>query len=1019
LLTLGVDEEPAPGGLSEEQRSLRVALRAKARQLGGLDALVGEVAYEQWHRMLFARFLAENGLLVHPDGVVVSLEDCRELAPGLGEADEWMVAARFAASMLPGVFRRDDPSLEVRFAQEGRVALERILAGLPSPVFTAQDSLGWVYQFWQTEAKDEVNRSERKIGGADLAPVTQLFTEHYMVLFLLENSLGAWWASRHPDSVLLGRFEFLRRVDDGSPAAGTFEGWPERVAEVTVMDPCCGSGHFLVAAFEMLCQMRMEEEGLDTAAAGDAVLRDNLFGLELDARCTQIAAFAVALAAWRAGGYRELPAPNIACSGIRIAGQFPEWKKLARGGAKLEAALYQLFELFQHAPDLGSLIDPVRELERDNNLLVAPFEEVQPLLEKALARETTNIETKEAGIAAAGIADAAQLLARTYTLIATNVPYLGRGKQSAFLAEYAEERFPDSKQDLATMFLQRALAGVMSAGSVALVIPQAFLALDRYRDLRMLLLQTTSLRLFVQLGARAFESISGEVVNVGLGLFSKSAPGPDDWISVVNAVDERSPAEKGAAIRRLPIGRARQLSQLDNPQSRLTFADYVKTTRLSDLAETHQGIATSDGPRFVRKHWELPDPTAGGWCTLQSAAQRTAPMSGREDAIFWEDGRGRITEVSQAGAPFRGQAAWGCHGVAIAQMANLSATLYTGERFDGSAVVVVPKRASDLAALWQFLSSDEFFDEVRRLDSKLRVSNSTIAAVPFDIERWQRVAKEAGPLPEPFSDDPTQWLFKGHPKGSTKPLQVAVARLVGYRWPDQRPDDLDELVDADGIVSLPALAGELGASERLRRVLERAYRDEFSPQLLGGLLDEMGAGGKSLEEWLRDGFFDAHLKVFEQRPFVWQIWDGRRDGFSVLVNYHRLDRQLLEKLTYATLGSWIETQRADASAGRTGADLRLAAAQQLQSKLALILEGEKPYDIFVRWKSLSEQPIGWDPDLDDGVRLNIRPLLEAGALRRSPKIKWTNDRGTNPDGSERHNDIHLTLAEKRAARGGS
>src|SRR5205085_7595024 len=140
----------------------------------------------------------------------------------------------------------------------------------------------------------------------------------YMVLFLLENSLGAWWAARHPESPLVSSFEYLRRLEDGSPAAGTFEAWPEQVAEVTVMDPCCGSGHFLVAAFEILRQMRMEEEGLDATAAGDAVIRDNLFGLELDARCTQIAAFAVALSAWKSGGYRELPQPNIACSGIRI-----------------------------------------------------------------------------------------------------------------------------------------------------------------------------------------------------------------------------------------------------------------------------------------------------------------------------------------------------------------------------------------------------------------------------------------------------------------------------------------------------------------------------------------------------------------------------------------------------------------------------------------------------------------------------------------------------------------------------
>ena len=158
----------------------------------------------------------------------MSLADCAELAPEEDAADAWDLAARYAAAMLPGIFLADDPTVQVRFAPEGRQKLEAILAGLPPAVFTADDGLGWVYQFWQTDKKQEVNASGRKIGGADLAPVTQLFTEDYMVRFLLENSLGAWWAARHPGSPLLKTFTYLRYRDDGTPAAGAFPGWPDR-----------------------------------------------------------------------------------------------------------------------------------------------------------------------------------------------------------------------------------------------------------------------------------------------------------------------------------------------------------------------------------------------------------------------------------------------------------------------------------------------------------------------------------------------------------------------------------------------------------------------------------------------------------------------------------------------------------------------------------------------------------------------------------------------------------------------
>jgi hypothetical protein len=200
-------------------RELRRRLRAHGRQLGdkldrkgkghGIDHLVGECAYEHWHRMLFARFLAENGLLMHPDGVAVTLADCEELAPEEAAADGWEVAGRYAARMLPAIFRPEDPVLQVQLAPEHQGKLEELLESLPAEVFTADDSLGWVYQFWQTKRKDEVNKSETKIGADELPAVTQLFTEHYMVLFLLHNTLGAWWVGRHPSEDLPFEMEYL------------------------------------------------------------------------------------------------------------------------------------------------------------------------------------------------------------------------------------------------------------------------------------------------------------------------------------------------------------------------------------------------------------------------------------------------------------------------------------------------------------------------------------------------------------------------------------------------------------------------------------------------------------------------------------------------------------------------------------------------------------------------------------------------------------------------------------------
>jgi len=371
-------------------------------------------------------------------------------------------------------------------------------------------------------------------------------------------------------------------------------------------------------------------------------------------------------------------------------------------------------------------------------------------------------------------------------------------------------------------------------------------------------------------------------------------------------------------------------------------------------------------------------------------------------------------------------------------MRGLPAPLYSGQKFDPNVATLIPRNPAHLAAIWCFCSSPEYNEAVRQIDQALKVTNATLVKVPFDLDYWTKVAQEKYPngLPKPYSDDPTQWLFHGHPAQSDAPLQVAVALLLGYRWPAEQAsamelsDDARAWVkkseallahaDGDGIVCIPAVRGEKPAADRLRELLAAAYGQNWSPAIQEELLAAAGFSGKLLENWLRDGFFDQHCKLFHQRPFIWHIWDGRHDGFSALVNYHKLDRRQLEKLTYTYLGDWIKRQEDSLARDEGGAEARLLAARELQKKLKLILEGESPYDIFVRWKLMEQQPIGWEPDLNDGVRLNIRPFATADVLRKRPSIHWGKDRGKNPPGSpwgeERINDRHLTLAEKQAMR---
>jgi REP element-mobilizing transposase RayT len=1360
--------------LSSADADLRNRLRAHGRQIGDrqnsqtgaqkIDRLVQECAYEQWHRMIFVRFLAENELLIEPElNVAVSMEGLQEIAEESGD-DPWELGGQFAAKALPAIFRPDDPLLQLKLSRETRIQLESLLEGLPAEVFTADDSLGWVYQFWQSEEKDRVNKEGKKITGQTLPAVTQLFTEHYMVLFLLHNTIGAWhagkvlaeiphlaedakdeaelrravalateggyefeylrfvkveaassrlpkdetqheaqpqeslecsstldfnwfdwkepvdvlsgnlphvrqegvtyfvtfrlanslpaekwkqwlserdlWLNEHPEPhdkqtkaeyfkkfnerihywldqkygdcalekypaakkivddalqhfnndryildeyvvaanhvhVLVtplgendlsdvlhswksftankinqltgdsGKFwqkesfdhavrspeslehfrEYIRNHDkveaassrlpapaqsyaDKSlessstwrPMGGTFPGWPKTAAELKVLDPSCGSGHFLVAALELLARLRMHEEGLTVKAAVEAVIRDNLFGLEVDPRCTQIAAFNLAMAAWKLAGPATLPPMrNIACSGIPLGNSRDEWMKSLKDalpGLNLGFQWGQLYDMFSNADTLGSLINPQRffgsALMTDKQL-----EQITEALSIIISddRNATD-EQLELAAAAQGLTRAAELLCQRYSLVVTNVPYRQSDDFAEQVRTFFAENYDDATADLATVFYSRIDEFLNSGGASAVVLPQGALYKDYYTKFRRRIFGNRQIPILARLGAGAFNEISGEEVKVCLIQSIKAQPDDGDLVYQLIATD--APISlKPHCLRSSNSLALLQEQILVSERSIVSAGESSNEMLLERYARFSNGIQTGDFPRFGRNFWEF-QAIANGWEFQLSTVKQSAPYGGREGCLLWEGGCGALHRYvsekvgkDRVASWIRGLDCKGANGVAISAMGTLKATLYQGELFDDNTVVIIPKLATDLVDLWNFCRKESYNDAVRKVDQSQKVRGALLR-IPFDRNLDPA---DVTVLPDPESDDPTQWLFHGRPEESTAPLQVAVARLLGYRWPAERDSkmrlsqrasalvgrciELEEFIDDDGIVCIPSVRGEDPAADRLLRLLNAC-----KPQRAGGKPDACAYGSQfgDLDKYLRDNFFQEHCELFHQRPFIWHIWDGHKDGFSALVNYHKLveaassrlpvgknnsqdgsstvhpGQKLLESLTYSYLGDWITRQEAAVKANESGADARLIAAKELQQKLIAILAGEPPYDIFVRWKPLHEQPIGWTPDINDGVRMNIRPFMAvdlsggrkgAGVLRLPPKIKWTKDRGKEPkrpideypwfwsnvdaassrvdytgksqDGSsiftgERWNDLHYTIKTKQAAR---
>lgn len=1088
LENLAVHEKEYRAHMTVEQRLLRNRLRAKGRALGDkrdertgiqdIHHLTELATYEHWHRLLFTRFLTENHLLIADEAngsVPITLAECEELAPVLNARDGFELACRFASKTLPGVFRRDDPVLDLPIALNDQVELRKLLATLPSELFRADDALGWTYQFWQAQRKDEVNKSGKKIGADELAPVTQLFTEDYMVEFLLHNTLGAWWAGKigpikanteeearaqaalpARDGVSAISWTYLRFVLDEQtktwlPAAGTFEGWPKKASLIRLLDPCMGSGHFLVFALPLLVRLRMEEEKLTVQAAVIAVLKDNIHGLEIDERCTQIAAFNVALTAWKLAGYQVLPSLNLACSGHAPTATEAEWMVLAGDNERARNGMARLYNLFKDAPMLGSLINPRAQ---GGNLFEAEFHELAPLLTAVLTsseNKKAKIENDvaEMAVIAQGLAKAVELLAGQFTFVITNVPYLGRIKQEIKLREYCDNTYPKSSADLATCFVERCLEFLDEKAGIALVSPQNWLFLTSYKLLRESLLENSSILLIGRLGPGAFETPMWDF-NTMLLVVNNIAPDHDTIYVGLEVRKNCVPTEKANDLRNQSLTSIRQNTQKRNPDMRIGLTEPAEGDLLSRYALIPQGIKTGDDNRFRFEFIELPY-VIPPWEFYQSTPSGKTTYSGMSFILRFDNGGSELARL-------QGEAAWGKLGVAISQMASMPQSYYIGSIQDSNINVVVPKDSCNLEAVVTFTQAPEFRDAVRALDQKLAVTNATIGKVVFDLARWQRDASKKYPngLPKPHSDDPAQWLFNGHPLRSEQPLHVALARLLGYCWPRQTgssfldcpalgPDGLERFADEDGIVCLPPVNREQPAAARLRKLLTAAL-GAFDENALISTAGLKSSKSKNLEDWLRDEFFEQHCKLFHDRPFIWHLWDGLPDGFHALVNYHKLDHAALQKLTYSYLGNWIQQQSDDAKADKPGAAKRLGAARALQIKLAAILEGEAPLDIFVRWKPIKDQAQGWHPDINDGVRQNIRPFILAGdagkrgaglfraiplALKdkdrgtepKRPKAEypwlWCEDApGTDPKGGKdfigtRWNNVHLTLARKQ------
>jgi hypothetical protein len=625
-----VDELPhLPLEDVEARRVVDAFLKSRAEAGQAREAairdFVREAAYTWANRLLALRCMEARGLI---DEVILqkdayggrSLEHhrlARKEPERCSGEDEGLCAALFdefalRAGELPLLFNPKAPEVALRPSVAALKRCIGLLSGTVVPkgqeaatdeVFTAPDALGWAYQYWNTEEKDRVfekvrTRKGAKIEGAEIIPASCIYTEPYIVKFLVQNSLGAMWVGMHPDSRLSHAWEYYVHGGDRAPVA------KKPVQEMTFLDPACGSGHFLIEAFELFYTMYLEEGAIaEPAAICAAILENNLYGIDIDERAVQIAALALVMKAKEKAPEFVPRRVNLVATNIRLPSAKDHLEAFLRKHPEdtpLQPALLTIFEGLSHVDELGSLLQLEEPVEKELRYLKEKYEAAKsqpeqqhfwPELAKpvqgrlplgvedygswkarTMARLRAHFEAESgaADLGAAFFGEAAgkglslvDLLARRYDVVATNPPYMGSKNMGAVVKRHLEGHFQTGKRDLYAAFILRSIELASDGGRVAMVTQQSWMFLRSFADLRALdeekrkrapkafggVLRETTIEALAHLGPGAFGEISGEVVNTALFVLARAASRAEHRLTAFRLIGPKCPEGKDAMLR--------------------------------------------------------------------------------------------------------------------------------------------------------------------------------------------------------------------------------------------------------------------------------------------------------------------------------------------------------------------------------------------------------------------------------------------------------------------------------------
>ncbi len=649
-------------GIEIQMRKRIVArLEQHAKESGyqtAYDSLIENMASEWFNRLIAIRYMEVNEYFSDQMRVLSSVSEGKQ-DPDIvsrpfdsdlefSEAErvqinEWMDRSeadklfRFLllkkcnqlAECLPGLFEEKNDASEfflyLSFIEKDGL-IYHLVHDIPEDVWKDQvQIIGWMYQYYNSDFKDEtfaaLKKTKSKVKKEQIAPVTQLFTPDWIVRYMVENSLGRLWLEGHPDENLKANWKYyLDEAEQEPEVQAKLDEIREEYKvltpeDLTFIDPCSGSGHILVYAFDILVQI-YESQGYTKREAARLILEKNLYGIDIDERAYQLTYFALMMKA-REYNRRILDSgirPNVYCieESNAISRKQLDFFGNHLGSSEREVAAKQMVELldiFKDAKEYGSILN-VPKMDFDLLREFISHSDKGQMTMDMYGDDTFDLENVEKLIKK--LIRQGEALSKKYWVACTNPPYMAISSANAKLTDYAKSYYPNSKTDLFAIFFEKCDQMTRKYGFKSMITQHAWMFLSSYEKLRTSFSKEKVLINMAHLGARAFEEIAGEVVQT-TSFVSLNAICKDYIGKYIRLADENVPSEKETKfLRQDSIYTIKQSVYAEIPgrpfaywTSPAIINAFQKGKKIGDIVDVKRGMTTSDNNRFVRLWQEV------------------------------------------------------------------------------------------------------------------------------------------------------------------------------------------------------------------------------------------------------------------------------------------------------------------------------------------------------------------------------------------------------------------------------